>query len=287
MADTDTTSEAPSAIKVGGASVPSQITINIGGQSATGQADMSAYALKSDIPAAPDLSGLVTSASLVETLKGFTKSTQTAAIADSIRATRATAEETAARAKEAADGIQATLAAAVDLFRQPRVLRLDVGAPVPADTPRGALIFRTDKPLSTSQTEFPPLNEWPLIDVSANKDGFHLSGTGGVVTPDVTQMKPSDGKWEITMSYSWHGNFEEPETVVYVYNCRTFEEFGKVKIDQGAKLQNWTIKAGDRVTAKLIVTPKDDEHATALWAPSIEAPGNGFVIHDLSVRKVA
>lgn len=36
MADTDKTPEAPSAIEVGGASIPSQITINIGGASANG-----------------------------------------------------------------------------------------------------------------------------------------------------------------------------------------------------------------------------------------------------------
>ena len=61
MADTDKTPEAPSAIEVGGASVPSQITINIGGASAAPApqkpVDLSGYVRKEKIPAAPDLSG--------------------------------------------------------------------------------------------------------------------------------------------------------------------------------------------------------------------------------------
>ena len=290
MADTDKTPEAPSAIEVGGASAPSQITINIGGaQAASPQkpVDLSGYVRKEELPAAPDLSGYVTSASLEETLKGFTKASQTAAIADSIRATRAKAEATAASAEATAQDIAATHAAVVDLSRQPRVVRLDVEAPVPAGTPRGALIFRTDKLLSSSDREFPPLNEWSLINVTAEPDGYHLPGVGGSIVPKVDQMKPSDGQWEIALTYSWHGNFNEPDTAIYVYNGRTLDEFGTTKLDQGAKLKDWTLKAGDRVTAKLTVTPREDGNATSLWAPWIEAPANGFVVHDITVRRVA
>lgn len=306
MADTDKTPEAPSAIEVGGASVPSQITINIGGASSApapqkpvdlsgyvrkaelpAAPDLSGYVRKEELPAAPDLSGLVRRTELDETLKGFTKASQTAAIADSIRATRAKAESTAATAEGIAKDIAATHAAVVDLTRQPRIVRLDTGAPVPAGTPRGALIFRTDKPLSSSDREFPPLNEWSLLNVTAEPDGYHLPGVGGTIVPKVDQMKPSDGQWEITLTYSWHGNFGEPEMTSYVYNGRTFEEFGVTKLDQGAKLADWTLKAGDRVTAKLTVTPREDGNATSLWAPWIEAPANGFVVHDVTVRRVA
>ena len=260
MADTDKTPEAPSAIEVGGASVPSQITINIGGSSASptpqksvdlsgyvrkeelpAAPDLSGYVRKEELPAAPDLSGLVKRTELDETLKGFTKASQTAAIADSIRATRAKAESTAATAEGIAKDIAATHAAVVDLTRQPRIVRLDVGAPVPAGTPRGALIFRTDKALTTSDREFAPLNEWSLINVTAEPDGYHLPGVGGSIVPKVDQMKPSDGQWEITLTYSWHGNFGEPEMTSYVYNGRTFEEFGVTKLDQGAKLADWTL----------------------------------------------
>lgn len=74
----------------GGASVPSQITINIGGASPAlapqKPVDLSGYVRKEELPAAPDLSGLARRSELDETLKGFTKASQTAAIADSIRA---------------------------------------------------------------------------------------------------------------------------------------------------------------------------------------------------------
>lgn len=83
-----------------GASVPSQITINIGGSSAAPapqkQVDLSGYVREEELPAAPDLSGLVKRTDLDETLKSFTKASQTAAIADSIRATRASCASTLA-----------------------------------------------------------------------------------------------------------------------------------------------------------------------------------------------
>jgi hypothetical protein len=35
------------------------------------------------------------------------------------------------------------------------------------------------------------------------------------------------------------------------------------------------------------VTLREDGNATSLWAPWIEAPANGFVVHDITVRRVA
>lgn len=242
MADTDNTPEMPSTAQVDGVSVPSQITINIGGGSA-----------------APDLSGLVKTSELDERLKRL-----------------ATVERVTT--------LSATVA---DLAVQPRVIRLGTLDPVPAETPAGALIFRSDAILSPADREFPPLREWSLVNAAIEPDGIHLPGTGGALVPKREQMRPSAGKWEITLTYSWHGNFGEPETSINVYNCRTFEEFGESKLDQGAKLKGWTLKAGDKVTATLTVTPRSDEKATSLWAPWIEAPVNGFVVHDATVRMVA
>ena len=242
MADTDNTPETPSATQVDGVSVPSQITINIGGG-----------------PTASGLSGLVKTSELDERLKGLASAEQVATLSADV----------------------------ASLTAQPRVLRLGTLDLVPAETPAGSLIFRSDAVLSPADREFPPLREWSLVNASIEPDGVHLPGTGGALVPKREQMRPSAGRWEITLTYSWHGNFGEPETSVNVYNCRTFEEFGESKLDQGAKLKDWTLKAGDRVTATLTVTPRSDEKATSLWAPWIEAPVNGFVVHDATVRMVA
>lgn len=242
MADTDNTPETPSTAQVGGVSVPSQITINIGGGSS-----------------APDFSGLVKASELDERLKGLASVEQVSSLSTTV----------------------------ADLASQPRVIRLGTLDPVPSETPAGTLIFRSDAVLSPADKEFPPLREWSLINASVEPDGVHLPGTGGAIVPKRDQMRPSVGKWEITLTYSWHGNFGEPETSINVYNCRTFEEFGESKLDQGAKLKDWVLKAGDKVTATLTVTPRSDEKATSLWAPWIEAPVNGFVVHDATVRMVA
>ena len=247
MADTDMTSEAPSTLAVEGASCPSQITINIGG----GRGGTSA-------PAAPDLSEYAKKADLSEYAK------------------------------------RSEIPAAPDLTEYarkdelPEILRLGVGDPVPQDTRRGTLIIRSEVPSGPAPAmQFPPLSEWSISNATQDADGYHLSGSGGQMTPKVDQMLPSDGQWEISLTYSWQGNFGEPDTEIYVYNGRTLTESGETRIDQGARLAEWRIAAGDHVTAKLLVTPKADAQATPTWAPQITAPGNGYTVHDVTVRRVA
>ena len=170
----------------------------------------------------------------------------------------------------------------------PEILRLGVSDPVPQGTRLGTLIIRSEVPAGPAPAmQFPPLSEWSISNATQDADGYHLPGSGGLMTPKVDQMLPSDGQWEISLTYSWQGNFGEPDTEIYVYNGRTFTEFGETRIDQGARLAEWRIAAGDHVTAKLLVTPKADAQATPTWAPQITAPGNGYVVHDLTVRRVA
>lgn len=240
----------------------------------------------------------------------YTPKTQTAAMGDSIRAARAVADEakaaaTDALAKATEKGIskadadaayapralveyaaeEARKAAAVAAEASSKVLVIDPGFPVPAGTARGTLVVRPAKIMEMGHRQFAPVSAWPrFAGVTFENDGLHVPGAIGF-QPSLEQMLPSIGTWQINIHYTWKGNFDEPEEKIPVYNVRTWDEFGngEVKQDEGQKIGELTLKPGDHVSTQLLVKPTTDPKATGLWAPRIQAPANGFVVHGVSV----
>lgn len=244
---------------------PSQVTINIGtgGVKVNGEAapDLSKYALKGDVPTRADLAGVETKADMG----------------------RVTASQAAADAVEAISRVKT-------LEAYGRVLVLDPGVPVPAGTPVGAVIVRPETIMDPSHRQFAPISEWPrFAGVTLENDGLHMPGASGI-QPSLEQMLPSVGTWQIDISYTWKPNFDETEEKTPVYNVRTWDEFGNgnVKQDEGAQIGEITLKPGEHMAATLRVKPATaDPKATGLWAPRIQAPAAGFVVHGLSVDYIS
>lgn len=243
---------------------PSQVTINIGtsgvkindGASPAPGPDLSRYALKDDVPTKADLASVETKADMA----------------------RVTAGQAAADAVEAINRAKA-------LEGGSKSLVLDPGFPVPAGTPRGTLVIRPNTIIETAHRQFAPVSAWPrFAGVTLENDGLHVPGAIGF-QPSLEQMLPSIGTWQIDISYTWKGNFDEPEEKIPVDNVRTWDEFGsgEVKQDIGQRLGEITLKPGEHVSATLRVKPNVDSKATGLWAPRIQAPANGFVVHGVSV----
>lgn len=166
-----------------------------------------------------------------------------------------------------------------------KVLVLDPGFPVPAGTARGTLVVRPNTIMETEHRQFAAVSAWPrFAGVTLENDGLHVPGAIGF-QPSLEQMLPSVGTWQIDISYTWKGNFDEPEEKIPVYNVRTWDEFGngEVKQDEGQQIGEITLKPGEHMAATLRVKPISDPKATGLWAPRIQAPANGFVVHGVSV----
>ena len=240
----------------------------------------------------------------------YTPKTQTAAMGDSIRAARAIADAAKATANDAlakatekgisradADAAyapralveyaaeEARKAAAAAAEAKSKVLVIDPGFPVPAGTARGTLVVRPTKIMEMEHRQFAPVSAWPrFAGVTFENDGLHVPGAIGF-QPGLEQMLPSVGTWQINIHYTWKGNFDEPEEKIPVYNVRTWDEFGngEVKQDEGQKIGELTLKPGDHISTQLLVKPTTDPKATGLWAPRIQAPANGFVVHGVSV----
>lgn len=166
-----------------------------------------------------------------------------------------------------------------------KVLTIDPGFPVPAGTARGTLVIRPRTIMEVEHRQFAPISAWPrFAGVTLENDGLHVPGAAGF-QPSLEQMLPSVGTWQIDISYTWKGNFDEPEEKIPVYNVRTWDEFGdgNIKQDEGQKLGELTLKSGEHMAASLRVKPTSDPKATGLWAPRIQAPAAGFVVHGVSV----
>jgi hypothetical protein len=166
-----------------------------------------------------------------------------------------------------------------------RVLVLDPGFPVPAGTARGTLVVRPNTIMGVEHRQFAPVSAWPrFAGVTLENDGLHVPGAIGF-QPSLAQMLPSIGTWQISIHYTWKGNFDEPEEKIPVDNVRTWDEFGNgdIKQDIGQRLGEITLKPGEHVSATLRVKPTTDPKATGLWAPRIQAPAAGFVVHGVSV----
>lgn len=219
---------------------------------------------------------------------------QVAAMGDSIRATRSAAEQTKAdgestkRIAEHAEALTQQLARNLAVF--PRVLRLDKGQAVPADTPLGTVIVRTERAISHADDLFPPIGEWPKISAADTGDGVRLDFQHPALVPGLDQLKPSEGKWLLTMRYSFPGgNFGEEEAQVNLWTARRYQEEGHpAQVDQGAKIADLTVRKGDHLELSLEIEPKKvDEKIGDVWGVWMDAPIPVLYVHDLVIRKIA
>jgi len=219
---------------------------------------------------------------------------QVAAMGDSIRATRSAAEQTKAdgestkRIAEHAEGLTQALAKNLAVF--PRVLRLDKDQAVPADTPLGTVIVRTERAISHADDLFPPIGEWPKISAADTGDGVRLDFQHPALVPGLDQLKPSGGKWLLTMRYSFPGgNFGEEEAQVNLWTARRYQEEGHpAQVDQGSKIADLTVRKGEHLELSLEIEPKKvDENIGDVWGVWLDAPIPVLYVHDLVIRKVA
>lgn len=219
---------------------------------------------------------------------------QVAAMGDSIRATRSAAEQTKAdgestkRIAEHAEALTQQLARNLAVF--PRVLRLDKGEPVPADTPLGTIVIRSETPISTSPDLFPPIGEWPKINAAETGDGVRLDFQHQILSTGLEQLRPSAGKWHMTLRYSFPGgNFGEETGQANLYTVRRFQEEGHpAQADQGAQIATLEVRKGEHQVLELDIEPlRADPNAGDTWGVWLEAPIPTLYVHDLVIRKVS
>lgn len=224
----------------------------------------------------------------------YASKAQVAAMGDSIRATRSAAEQTKAdgeatkRIAEHAEELTQQLAR--NLAVSPRVLRLDKGEPVPADTPLGTIVVRPESPISTNPGLFPPISEWPKINAAETGDGVRLDFQHQILSTGLEQLRPSAGKWHMTLRYSFPGgNFGEETGQANLYTVRRFQEEGHpAQADQGAKIAILEVVKGERQVLELDIEPLQvDPNVGDTWGVWLEAPIPTLYVHDLVIRKVA
>lgn len=286
--------------------LPSQVTINIGasgvkindeGKPAAPSVDLSKYVTKevADKSYAPlaQVAGIAESVRAAKTDAADAKKTADDALAKATEKGISKADADAAYAPRALveyAAEEARKAAVVAAEAKSKVLVIDPGFPVPAGTPRGALVVRPNRIMEVDHQHFAPISAWPrFAGVTLENDGLHVPGAIGF-QPSLEQMLPSVGIWQITISYTWKPNFDEKEEAIPVYNIRTWDEFGdgNVKQDEGAKIGEIVLKAGEHQTSTLRVKPAElDPKATGLWAPRVQAPAAGFVVHGMSVDYIS
>lgn len=219
---------------------------------------------------------------------------QVAAMGDSIRATRSAAEQTKAdgestkRIAEHAEELTRQLARNLAVF--PRALRLDKGEPVPADTPLGTVIVRTERAISRADDLFPPIGEWPKINAAETGDGVRLDFQHQILSTGLEQLRPSAGKWHMTLRYSFPGgNFGEETGQANLYTVRRFQEEGHpAQADQGAQIATLEVRKGEHQVLELDIEPlRVDPNVGDTWGVWLEAPIPTLYVHDLVIRKVA
>ena len=219
---------------------------------------------------------------------------QVAAMGDSIRATRSAAEQTKAdgeatkRIAEHAEELTQQLARNLAVF--PRVLRLDKGESVPSDTPLGTIIIRPETPISTNPDLFPPISEWPKINAAETGDGVRLDFQHQILSTGLEQLRPSAGKWHMTIRYSFPGgNFGEETGQANLYTVRRFQEEGHpAQADTGSKITTLEVHKGEHQVLELDIEPLQvDPNVGDTWGIWLEAPIPTLYVHDLVIRKVA
>ena len=307
--------------------LPSQVTINIGASGVkvndgAPAVDVSKFATKEEVAGKATKADVEAVAVKVEQLrtvsgkaaadaveaktvagKALTKETadaayatkaQVAAMGDSIRATRSAAEQTKAdgeatkRIAEHAEELTQQLARNLAVF--PRVLRLDKGQAVPADTPLGTVIVRTERAISRADDLFPPISEWPKINAAETGDGVRLDFQHPALVPGLDQLKSSEGRWLMTMRYSFPGgNFGEEEAQVNLWTARRYQEEGHpAQVDQGSKIADLTVRKGDHLELSLEIEPKKvDDKLGDVWGIWMDAPITALYVHDIVIRKIA
>lgn len=219
---------------------------------------------------------------------------QVAAMGDSIRGTRSAAEQTKAdgeatkRVAEHAEELTQALARNLSVF--PRVLRLDKGQAVPADTPLGTVIVRTERAISHADDLFPPISEWPKINAAETGGGVRLDFQHQILSTGLEQLRPSAGKWHMTLRYSFPGgNFGEETGQANLYTVRRYQEEGHpAQADQGAQIAVLEVRKGERQVLELDIEPLQvDPNVGDTWGIWLEAPIPTLYVHDLVIRKVA
>ena len=310
-----------------GQCLPSQVTINIGASGvkvndAAPQVDTSKLATKEEVAGKAtkaDVSAIDVKVEQVRAVAGkaaadaveakvtvgkaltkeaadaaYATKAQVAAMGDSIRATRSAAEQTKAdgeatkRIAEHAEELTQQLARNLAVF--PRVLRLDKGEPVPSDTPLGTVIVRTERAISRADDLFPPIGEWPKINAAETGDGVRLDFQHQILSTGLEQLRPSAGKWHMTLRYSFPGgNFGEETGQANLYTVRRFQEEGHpAQADQGAKIAILEVVKGEHQVLELDIEPKKvDPNVGDTWGVWLEAPIPTLYVHDLVIRKVA
>ena len=304
---------------------PSQVTINIGtsgvkinddGQPPAPAVDLTKYVTReaadslyaprtqlealssvaTSAQAAADEAKAASGAALTKAAadEAYASKGQVSAMGDSIRATRSAAEQTKAdgeatkRIAEHAEELTQTLARNLAVF--PRVLRLDKDQAVPADTPLGTVIVRSERAISHADDLFPPIGEWPKISAADTGDGVRLDFQHPALVPGLDQLKTSEGEWLLTMRYSFPGgNFGEEEAQVNLWTARRYQEVGHpAQVDQGSKIADLTIQKGDHLTLKLTIEPKKvDDKLGDVWGIWMDAPVTAMYVHDIVIRRVA
>jgi hypothetical protein len=310
-----------------GQCLPSQVTINIGSSGVkvndgAPQVDVSKLATKEEVAGKAtkaDVEAVNVKVEQVRTVAGkaaadaveakvaagkaltkeaadvaYATKAQVAAMGDSIRGTRSAAERTKAdgeatkRIAEHAEGLTQQLARNLAVF--PRVLRLDKGEPVPSDTPLGTIVIRPETSISTSPDLFPPIGEWPKINAAETGDGVRLDFQHQILSTGLEQLRPSAGKWHMTLRYSFPGgNFGEETGQANLYTVRRFQEEGHpAQADQGAQITTLEVRKGDRQVLELDIEPLQvDPNVGDTWGVWLEAPIPSLTVHDLVIRKVA
>lgn len=309
-----------------GQCLPSQVTINIGASGVkvndgAPQVDTSKLATKEEVAGKAtkaDIDAVNVKVEQVRTVAGkaaadaveakmaagkaltkeaadaaYATKAQVAAMGDSIRATRSAAEQTKAdgeatkRIAEHAEGLTQQLARNLAVF--PRVLRLDKGEPVPSDTPLGTVIVRTERAISRADDLFPPISEWPKINAAETGDGVRLDFQHQILSTGLEQLRPSAGKWHMTLRYSFPGgNFGEETGQANLYTVRRFQEEGHpAQADQGAQITTLEVRKGERQVLELDIEPLQvDPNVGDTWGIWLEAPIPTLYVHDLVIRKV-
>ena len=307
--------------------LPSQVTINIGASGVkvndgAPQVDTSKLATKEELAGKAtkaDVSAVDVKVEQVRTVAGkaaadaveakavagkaltkegadaaYATKAQVAAMGDSIRATRPAAEQTKAdgeatkRIAEHAEALTQQLAR--NMVRFAPVIRLDKGQEVPADTPLGTIIVRPAAPISTTPDLFPPISEWPKINAAETGDGVRLDFQHQILSTGLEQLRPSAGKWHMTLRYSFPGgNFGEETGQVNLYTVRRFQEEGHpAQADSGAKITTLEVRKGEHQVLELDIEPKVvDPNVGDTWGVWLEAPIPSLTVHDLVIRKVA
>ena len=284
---------------------PSQVTINIGtsgvkindeGKPQAGL-DPAQYVTRKDFLEALELRP---TRDQVETQIAGVRTDAANASAASVAA-KAAAEEARARATSA-DGASSEASAKVNALSTtvaatPRLLRLDREALVPEGTPVGTIIVRPSAPISSGESSFPPVTEWPDVTASPAGDGVIVDKDHTPLHPAPEQMRSAKGTWDIEIRYSYHGSGEgDEEAMVPLRIGRLWAAEDLIEVRRGEEFVKFRAFPGDNKLYKAKITPMEvDKHIGILkfaekWGPYIEAPTPGkvpVVIHDIKVTKAA